>query len=213
MIRLLIADDHAIVREGLKKIIALSLDIELAAEAVDGAEVIQHLRSATDFDLLLLDMTMPGVDGISLIGQIKACRAALPILSFSMHNESQIAFYAIKAGAAGYITKDSDPEILLEAIRKVAGGGRYINPTLAERLAFNAALPAQRAPHASLSNREFEVFRLLVAGKRVHEIANLLAISNKTVSTHKLHLMEKMKVSNSADLVHYAIRHKLFVLL
>lgn len=211
MIRLLIADDHAIVREGLKKIFALSLDIELAAEAVDGAGVIQHLRSATDFDLLLLDMTMPGVDGIGLIGHIKACRAALPILVLSMHNESQIAFYAIKAGAAGYITKDSDPEILLEAIRKVAGGGRYIDPILAERLAFDAALPAQRAPHALLSDREFEVFRLLVAGKRVHEIAGLLAISNKTVSTHKLHLMRKMKVSNSADLVYYAIQHNLFL--
>lgn len=210
MIRVLIADDHAIVREGLKKILALTRDIDVTAEAVDGTGVIQHLRNVADFDLLLLDLTMPGVDGVALIGHIKACHADLPILVFSMYNESQVAFRAIKAGAAGYIAKDSDPEILLEAIRKVADGGKYIDPILFERLAFDAVLPEQREPHALLSDREFDVFRLLVAGKRVNEIAEHLAISNKTVSTHKQHLMEKMKVSSTADLVYYAIQHKLF---
>ncbi len=210
MIRLLIADDHAIVREGLKKIFALTQDIEVTAEAANGAEVMQHLRGAAYFDILLLDLTMPGVSGTGLIGQIKANRTALPILVFSMHNESQVAFRAIKAGAAGYMTKDSDPEVLLEAIRKVSGGGKYIDPILAEQLAFDAAIPGQRALHALLSNREFEVFRMLVAGKRVNEIADDLAISNKTVSTHKQHLMEKMKIDNTANLVYYAVEHDLF---
>lgn len=210
MIRLLIADDHSIVREGLKKILALSADIAVVAEAANGAEVMQHLRNAADFELLLLDLSMPGVDGISLIGHIKAGYAALPILVLSMHNEPQIAFRAIKAGAAGYITKDSDPEILLEAIYKVAGGGKYIDPVLAERLAFDAIQPKQHEPHTLLSDREFEVFRLIAAGKRINEIADQLAISNKTVSTHKQHLMEKMSIDNTAELVRYAIQHNLF---
>lgn len=210
MIHLMIADDHAIVREGLKKVFALTRDIEVTAEATDGAGIIQRLRNVTDIDLLLLDLTMPGVDGIALIGHIRACHVDLPILIFSMHNESQMAFRAIKAGAAGFVVKDSDPETLLDAIRKVANGGKYIDPVLTERLAFDAILPGQRPSHALLSDREFEVFRLLVAGKRVNEIADQLAISNKTVSTHKQHLMEKMKIDSTADLVRYAVEHNLF---
>ena len=210
MINLLIADDHAIVREGIRKIIALTVDIKVAADAVDGPGVLQKLHSPAVFDMVLLDLTMPGAAGIDLIGRIKACRASLPILVFSMHNEPQIASRVIKAGAAGFISKDSDPEILLEAIRRVAAGGKYIDPDLAERLAFDTLLPEQRAPHALLSDREFEVFSLLVAGKRVNEIAEQLIISNKTVSTHKLHLMEKMKLASTAELVRYAVEHKLF---
>lgn len=210
MIRVLIADDHAIVREGLKKILALTQDINVTAEVANGAEIIKRLRGAADVDLLLLDFVMPGVSGVDLIGRIKACCADLPILVFSMHNESQIAFRAIKAGASGFISKDSEPEILLKAIRKVAGGGRYIDPALAEQLAYEAAFPEQRAPHALLSDRELEVFRMLVAGKRVNEIADQLAISNKTVSTHKQHLMEKMRASSTAELVRYAVQNSLF---
>lgn len=210
MIRLLIADDHAIVREGLKKIFALTRDINVAAEAANGAEIFQYLRGAADVDLLLLDLVMPGVSGADLIERIKACFADLPILVFSMHNESQVAFRAIKAGAAGFISKDCEPEALMEAIRKVAGGGKYIDPVLAEQLAFDAMQPERREPHALLSDREFEVFRLLVAGRRINEIADQLAISNKTVSTHKQHLMEKMKVGNAADLVRYAVQNNLF---
>lgn len=210
MIRLLIADDHAIVREGLKKILALTRDIGVAAEAANGAEIIQRLRGAANVDLLLLDMVMPGVSGVDLIERIKAYRGDLPILVLSMHNEPQVAFRAIKAGAAGFISKDSEPEVMLEAIRKVAGGGKYMDAELAERLAFDAIQPQHRALHALLSDREFEVFRLLVAGKRVNEIADQLAISNKTVSTHKQHLMEKMKVGSVAELVRYAVQHNLF---
>ena len=211
MIRLLIADDHAIVREGLKKILALTRDIDVAAEAANGAEIIQYLNGkGANIDLLLLDMVMPGVSGTDLIKRIRVYHADMPILVFSMHNEPQVAFHAIKAGAAGFISKDSDPEVLLEAIRKVAGGGKFIDPVLAEQLAFDAIQPKRHEPHTLLSEREFEVFRLMVAGKRVNEIADQLAISNKTVSTHKQHLMEKMKIDNTAELVRYALQHNLF---
>lgn len=210
MIRLLIADDHAIVREGLKKIFLMVSDLVVAAEACDGADVLRQLSASTDFDLLLLDLTMPGLSGITLIERIKIRCPNLPILIFSMHNEAQIALRTIKAGVSGYIAKDADPEVLVGAIRKVAGGGKYIDPKLAEQMAFDSVFPDQREPHARLSDREFEIFALLVAGKRVNEIANQLSISNKTVSTHKLHLMEKMGISSSAELVHYAIERHLF---
>lgn len=210
MISLLIADDHAIVREGVKKILALTEDIKVRAEEVDSAGVIRQLKSSTDFDLLLLDLSMPGVCGMSLINEIKANFPHLPMLVFSMHNEAQVAFRAIRAGAHGFISKDCDPEILLDAIRRVAAGGKYIDPILAEQLAFDALLPEQRAPHSLLSDRELEVFGLLVSGKRVNEIAARLNISNKTVSTHKLNLMVKMKFTSTADLVHYAVGHNLF---
>lgn len=209
MIYLLIADDHAIVREGLKKIFALTMDISVVAEAADGVEVMRLLAEKPDIGLLLLDLTMPGVSGTDLIARIKASYT-VPMLVFSMHNDAQIAASTIKAGASGYIAKDSDPEILLEAIRRIACGGKYIDPLLAEQLAFDAMLPEQRLPHTLLSERELEVLHLLVNGKRVNEIAEQLAISNKTVSTHKLNLMLKMKLTSTAELVRYADQHHLF---
>ncbi len=208
MIRLLMAEDHAIVREGLKQIFALSPDIRVISEATNGAEVLQHARSGK-FDLLLLDMTMPGISGADLIGRVKAIRQDLYILVLSMHNDSQVVSRAFKAGASGYITKDCDPEELLQAVRKVSGGQRHIDPALAEQIAFDAAFPEKRLPHASLSNREFEVLRLLAMGKSINEIATQLVISNKTVSTHKMHLMRKMGLSSIAAIVRYAIRHGL----
>lgn len=210
MLRLFIADDHAIVREGLKKILSLDNDMVVVAEAVDGAEVLQQLAGPLDFDLLLLDLTMPGISGINLIERVRSRCPKLPVLIFTMHNEAQIAMRTIKAGASGYIAKDSEPEVLLGAIRRVAAGGKYIDPQLAEQLAFESVFPEQREPHARLSEREFEILRYLVEGKRVNEIAALLAISNKTVSTHKLHLMEKMGKRNTSELVHYAIEKHLF---
>lgn len=208
MIRLLIADDHAIVREGLKQLIALTLDIEIAGEVTNGTEVLQQVRGGI-FDLLLLDMNMPGISGSELIGLVKACRPTLPILIYSMHNEAHVASSTFKAGASGYFTKNSDPKMLMEAIRKVSGGGQYIDPAIAEQMAFNSAFPQLKLPHTLLSDREFEIFRLLVAGKSVNEIAEQLFISNKTVSTHKTHLMEKMHLHNVADLVRYAVQHSL----
>ena len=208
MIRLLIADDHAIVREGLKQLIALSLDIEVAGEATNDAEVLQKVRS-DNFDLLLLDMNMPGISGTELIGRVKASRPALPILIFSMHSEAHMAVSALKAGASGYFTKNSDPKLLTEAIRKVSGGGRYIDPAIAEQVAFESAVAKQTLPHTLLSDREFSIFRLLVAGKSVNEIAKQLFISNKTVSTHKVNLMKKMDRHTVPDLVRYAAKHGL----
>lgn len=208
MIRLLIAEDHAIVRGGLKQLFALTPDIEVAGEATNGGEVQDRLRGGI-YDLLLLDMSMPGVSGIDLIARVRAHHELLPVLVLSMYNEHQVAARALKAGANGYITKDSDPEKLLAAIRRVASGGRYIDPDLAEQLVFDAVTPERRDPHCRLSDREFGIFRLLVAGRSVNEIAEQLAISNKTVSTHKTRLLEKMQLSSTADLVRYAVQHGL----
>lgn len=207
MIRLLIADDHAIMRGGLKQILALASDIRIDCEATDGAEVLQHVRNG-NFDVLLLDMSMPGISGAELIGRVKAIRKTLPILVLSMHNEPQVASRAFKAGASGYITKDSEPERLMDAIRKVADGLRYIDPLLAGKMAFDITFP-ERPPHALLSDRELEVMRLLASGRSINEIAGQLAISNKTVSTHKMRLMEKMDFSSTADIVKYAMKHNL----
>jgi DNA-binding NarL/FixJ family response regulator len=208
MIRLLIADDHAIVRSGLKQIFALVPDFTVAGEATNGAEVLELVRQEV-FDLLLLDLNMEGISGADLINRVKAHRLDLPILVLSMHNEPQLAARMLKAGASGYITKDCEPEVLLSAIRKVAGHGKYIAPAIAEQMAFDANSSEQRPVHHLLSDRELEVLRLLIAGKSVKEIAAQLVISNKTVSTHKARLMEKMQVNSVADLMRYAMQHKL----
>lgn len=208
MIRLVIADDHAIVRGGLKQIFALVPDFEVVGEAVNGSEVLDCLR-LQPFDLLLLDLNMPGISGADLIARVMAHRRDLPVLVLSMHNEPQVAARMLRAGAAGYITKDCEPDILLAAIRKVAAKGRYIAPELAEKMVFDVTSTAQRPLHSLLSNREFEVFGLLISGKSVNEIATQLAISSKTVSTHKGRLMEKMQLSNMTDLLRYAIEHKI----
>lgn len=208
MIRIMIADDHAIVREGIRQILALAPDIELAGQAVNGAEVLNQIRDH-GFDLLLLDMNMPGISGVDLIGRVKLCRAALPILVFTMHNDAQLATRALKAGASGFISKDSDPERLLAAIRKVSAGGKYLEPMMAEQIALDATSTKLQLPHASLSDREMQVFRLLVAGKSSNEIADELCISHKTVSTHKARLMEKMNLHNIADMVRYAVQYGL----
>lgn len=208
MTRVLIADDHAIVREGLKQLFALDSRVVVAGEAENGAQVLEALREGV-FDLVLLDMTMPGVSGVSLISRIRAQKGAPPILVLSMHNELQIARRALNAGASGYLTKDSRPDVLMTAIRKVAAGGRFIDPVLAEEMVFETDDPEQYRPHVLLSDREFHILRLLVRGMTVNGIAQELAISNKTVSTHKARLMQKMNIDNNAELVRYAIDHGL----
>lgn len=207
MIRILIADDHAIVRGGLKQIIATTTDIVAAGEATHGAEVIDKVRQ-TEPDLLLLDMTMPGLSGIDLVRRVRGDRPSLPILVLSMHNEGQVVSRALRAGAAGYVTKDSDPAILLSAIRKVAGGGRFIDPALVDAIVFDAG-DGDRAPHECLSDREFQVLQKIVAGEAIGEIGEALNLSAKTISTHKMRLMQKLGVDNNADLIRYAIRHGL----
>lgn len=208
MIRLLLADDHAIVRGGLRQIFEQVAELRVVGEAQNGAEVLEHVR-AGGFDLLLLDMNMPGISGTELIARARRQRPELPVLVLSMHNEVQVAARALKAGAAGYVTKDSEPAVLLAAIRQVAGGGRYIVPELATQLAFVDPAVGAQEPHTLLSERELAVFRLLAVGLGVNEIAGRLCISNKTVSTHKTRLMEKMGLDSTAALVRYAIEHGL----
>lgn len=208
MIKILMADDHGIVREGMKHLFALTADIAVVAEAVNGGQVLERL-SQEGLDLILLDMSMPGVSGVNLITRIRSHSPHIPILVLSMHNEPQIARRALNAGAVGYLTKDSEPEILLTAVRKVAQGGRFIDPALAGQLVFETNDPGQKAPHEQLSEREGEILLLLAKGKSLNEIADELAISNKTVSTHKTRLMQKMNFSSNADLVHYAVANGL----
>jgi len=207
MIRILIADDHAIVRGGLKQIIATTADIAVAGEAAQGAEVIEKLRVCR-VDLLLLDMTMPGISGVDLIRRVRTEHPALPILVLSIHNEAQVVARAVRAGATGYVTKDSDPEILLAAIRKLAGGGRFIDPKLADVMVFDTH-SSTAAPHEILSDREFQVLHLLAAGKSINAIAEVLVLSAKTISTHKMRLMQKLGIENNAELIRYAIKHGL----
>lgn len=207
MIRVLIADDHAIVRGGLKQIVGTTADIVVAGEAAQGSEVLDRLR-AESVDLLLLDMSMPGVSGIDLIRRIRAERPTLPVLVLTIHNEAQVVSRALRAGASGYVTKDSDPDVLLAAIRKLASGGRFLDPRLVDAMVFETHSDDAR-PHEILSDREFQVLQMLAAGKSINEVAGTLVLSAKTISTHKMRLMQKLGLASNAELIRYAIRHGL----
>lgn len=207
MIRLIVVDDHTIVRHGLKQILALAPDIIVVGESGGGNELLDMLPRIS-CDLVLLDMNMPGLAGVDLIKRMRTERPDLPILILSMHIEGQIVSRALKSGAAGYLTKDSDPEILVGAIRKVVSGGRIVDAALVETLVFDRDLES-RAPHERLSARELQVFLMLVSGKTVSKIAGELNLSIKTVSTYKCRFMLKMKLQTETDLVRYAIRHQL----
>ena len=208
MIRIVMADDHAIVREGLRRIVASAEDFEVVDEAGDGNEVMRIVRER-DFDVLVLDISMPGRSGMELIKLVKAEKPRLRILVLSMHQEQQYAVRAIKAGASGYLTKESAPAQLVHAIRKIATGGAFISAEVVEQLALGAMPGGPAVPHESLSDREFEVFRLLAAGVSVTDIGHRLNLSVKTVSTHKANLMAKMGLANQSDLIRYALRHGL----
>jgi DNA-binding NarL/FixJ family response regulator len=207
--RILIADDHAIVRDGLRRILEGAPGLDVAGEAVDGTEVMARVREG-GFELLLLDMSMPGKSGIELIKWVKAARPELAVLVLSMHQEDQYAVRAIRAGASGYVTKESASALLVTAIRKVADGGLYISSGVAEQLALTLQPRATGLPHQALSDREYEVFDLLVNGGTVSDIATRLHLSGKTVSTHKARILEKMGMDSVADLVRYAVAHRLF---
>ena len=208
MIRVVIADDHTLVREGLKQLLRAAGGIDVIGEARDGHDVLKVVRES-DFDVLLLDMSMPGKSGMELIKQVKSEKPRLRILVLSMHQEHQYAVRAIKSGASGYLTKDSASALLVSAIEKVAGGGAFISAEVAEQLALGAMPQSEGLPHTALSDREYQVFRMLVSGQAVTAIAAVLNLSVKTVSTHKARLMEKMGIDNQAELVRYAIRHRL----
>jgi len=206
--RVLIADDHAIVREGLRRILAADSAFEVVGEAKDGHEVLAAVR-AGGFDVLLLDLSMPGRSGIELIKQVKAERPEVRVLVLSMHGEEQYAVRAIRAGASGYLSKDTAGGQLATALRKIAGGGVFITSAVAEALARGLQAPGGELPHKRLSDREYEVLLLLAAGESVSGIAERLHLSVKTVSTHKTHIFEKMNLGSLADLVRYSVAHQL----
>jgi DNA-binding NarL/FixJ family response regulator len=208
MIRIVVADDHTIVREGLKQLLTAAGDLEVVGEAQNGFEVMERVR-ALDFDLLLLDMSMPGKSGIELIKQVHAEKPRLRVLVLSMHEEHQYAVRAIRAGAAGYLTKEGASAQLVSAIRKVAGGGAYISAAVAEQLALGAMPDAKGPPHSALSDREFQIFRMIAEGRSVSDIAERLNLSVKTVSTHKANILQKMNMSTQAELIKYALTHRL----
>lgn len=208
-IRILIADDHTLVREGLKQILAASPDLVVGGEAGDGFEALTKIR-AEAWDVLLLDMSMPGRSGVDLIRQIKGEKPQLPILVLSMYKEDEYAIRTIRAGAAGYLCKDSASVQLISAIRKVAAGGHFISPEVAGELAYGLIVKQDKAPHEMLSDREFQIFRRLAAGDGVAEIAQHLNLSPKTVSTYKTRLLQKMQMSSVAELVRYGMTHSLF---
>ena len=208
MIRVLIADDHAVVRQGLKQIIEDTPDMRLAGEAADGAEALAKARSEA-WDVLVLDLTMPGRGGLDVLKELQAERPEQPVLILSMHAEEQFAVRLLKAGAAGFLNKETAPEELVQAIRKVVEGGKYVSPALAEQLAFEIDPASDRPRHENLSDREFQVLRLIAAGKSVKLIAEELSLSPKTISTYRARVLEKMNLASNADLIRYALQNQL----
>ena len=208
MIKIVIADDHAIVREGLKRIVSSADGMEVVGEARDGNEVLRRVRDLS-FDVLMLDLSMPGRNGMETIKLVRAEKPKLRVLVLSMHQEHQYAVRAIKSGASGYMTKESAPDLLVQAIRKIASGGAYISDEVAQQLALQAMPGSATLPHESLTEREFEVMQLLVAGTSVSHISVKINVSVKTVSTHKSNLMQKLALDNPSELIRYAMRHGL----
>jgi two-component system, NarL family, invasion response regulator UvrY len=208
MIRVLIADDHAVVRQGLKQILGDTPEMLVAGEATTGQEVLDKVRAET-WDVVILDISMPDRSGLDILKQLRSERPKLPVLVLSMHSEDQYAMRVLKAGASGYLTKDSAPDELVKAVRKVVSGGRYVSAFLAEKLAFEIGTDSNRLPHETLSDREFQVLRGIAAGKSVTEIAAELYLSPKTVSTYRARLLQKMNLTTNAELIHYAIQNHL----
>ncbi len=204
MIRVLLADDHAIIRDGVKQILADTDDLVVAGEAANGTVVLK-LVAEQRWDILVLDISMPGKNGLELVKLIRQDKPRLPILVFSMHQEEQYALRALHAGASGYLTKESDGEVLIAAIRKVAGGGVHVSEKVAEMLARERMPAKDDLPHARLSDREFQIFEKIIAGVRLTDIAAELNLSIKTVSTHKSRILQKMNMASDTDLVRYAI--------
>jgi two-component system invasion response regulator UvrY len=208
MIKILIADDHAIVREGLKQIVTNMHDLVVADEAGTGHEVLDKVIK-NDYDVIVLDIMMPGVNGLDVLKQIKGLKPELPILILSMYPEEQFAIRFMRAGAAGYMTKESASEELIEAIRMVSSGKKYITKTLAERLAFELETGQDKPSHERLSDREYQVMRMIASGKKVKQIAAELFLSEYTVRTYRSRILEKMRMKTDAELTQYAIKNNL----
>ncbi len=208
MIKVLIADDHTILRQGLKQILAETSDIVVADEASSGQEVLDKVWE-NDYDVVLLDISMPGRSGLDILKQLKSERPDLHVLILSMHPEERYAVRALKMGASGYLTKASAPDELITAIRKVSLGGKYVNSSLAEALAFYLEIDTEKPPHETLSNREYQVMCMIASGETVTEIAEELLLSVKTISTYRARILEKMNMKNNAELTHYAVKQGL----
>jgi DNA-binding NarL/FixJ family response regulator len=208
MIRVLVVDDHAVVREGLKRIIEEVPGMSVGGEASTAHEALEQVR-AKPWDVVVLDIVLPGRSGLEIIKEIKHEHPTLPVLVLSMHSEDQYAIRALKEGASGYLTKESAPEQLVQAITTVVSGRKYISPSVAELLALEVTGESEQLPHTKLSSREHEVMRLLASGHSVTQIAERLSLSSKTVSTYRTRILEKMHLENNAQLVQYALRHQL----
>jgi DNA-binding NarL/FixJ family response regulator len=209
MTKVLIADDHALVRDGLRHILQNAKGFDVVGEANDGPSTLALVRS-TEADVIVLDLSMPGRTGVELVSQIKHENAKARILVLTMHAEQQYAVRAFKAGAAGYLTKESASAELVAAVTKVAAGGVYVSLSMAEQLAQSLTEPVDTLPHQRLSDRELEVFRRICRGQTISEIADTLCVSTKTVSTYKTRILEKMQMPHDIALVQYAMRHKVF---
>ncbi len=208
MIKILVVDDHAIVRDGLRRILVDTPDMVVADEASNGEEVINKVGN-NHYDLVLLDISLPGRDGLDVLKQLKCTNPKIPVLILSMYPEEHYAVRSLRAGAAGYLTKQSSSDELIGAIRKVAEGRRYITPSLAEKLAFELGVDVRKLPHEKLSDREYQVMCMIGSGKTVKEIAETLSLSVRTISTHRAHILEKMEMKNNAQLTYYAIKNAL----
>jgi two-component system invasion response regulator UvrY len=206
MIKVLIADDHPVVRRGLKEILVRELENSVCGEAKDAQEVLARTHSE-DWDLVILDITMPGRSGLDVLRDLKKSRPKLPVLVVSMHAEDQYGKRTLRAGASGYIHKESAPEELIKAVHKVLAGGRYVSPVLAENLALNLNDDVRRDAQETLSHREFEILRMIALGKTVNQIAEELHLRGSTVSTYRARILEKMKMTTTAELMHYALRN------
>src|SRR5262245_29677897 len=206
ILRILIVDDHAIVRRGLREILSEDPQtVVIAGEAANAEQALAQLKGAP-WDAVLLDLSLPGRGGLELLNEIKLRHPALPVLVLSVHPEEQYAVRVLRAGAAGYLNKDTEPTELIGAIKKVTAGGRHITATLAEQLAAQVAAPSSGAPHEQLSNREFDILRRIASGRTVGEIAAQLHLSVKTVSTYRSRILLKMGMRTNAELTHYAVR-------
>ena len=208
MIRILIADDHAIVRAGLKQFIVHEQDMIVTGEAGDGAETLAFVRTG-ECDVVLLDLSMPGKNGIDTLRQLKRTCPELPVLILSAYSEQQYAVSLLRAGASGYINKESASDQLVAAIRAVVNGGKYVSPSVAQVLVSDLSGDSDKPPHATLSKREFQIFYKLAGGTTVSKIAEELFLSVKTVSTYRARILEKMQMTSNADLTHYAVRNNL----
>jgi two-component system invasion response regulator UvrY len=208
MIKILIADDHAVVREGLKQIISETSDMLVADEADNGQDVLDKV-SEQNYDVVLLDITLPGRSGLDVLKQLKSKKPKLPVLMLSVHPEEQYAVRTLKAGAAGYLTKGSATDELIAAIRKISQGKKYISSSLAEKLAFDLDADHEKPRHEILSDREYQVMSMIASGKTVKEIADELSLSVQTISTYRSRILEKMKMKNNAEIIYYAVKQGL----